>query len=520
MIAGVRIFCPVEATLHSTAYEALRAENEALRARLRASEEQARAYREQLALVEHELAGLKRLIFGIKRERFVPVAQTDGLPVADIRSAFEAQKKEPAPGERLSCGDGPSPKRAAKKKPVRQVLPAHLPREVIVIEPDVDTSELKKIGEEITETLDYRPARLVVIRRVRPKYVDPRNEERGVIIAALPTRAIEKGMAEPSLLAHVVIEKYVDHLPLYRQIQRFNREGITLSGSTLGDWVASSAELLAPLYEALKQEALAGGYIQADETPIPVQHEQTKGKTHRGYYWVYHAPLGGLLLVDYQPGRSRDGPKDVLDGYQGALQSDGYAVYDSYDGREGITSYNCWAHARRYFYEALGNAPDWAGHVLEEIGRLYEVERLLREASPEERQRLRQAQAVPVLCRLKSWLETHPGLPKSPWGQAVHYSLGRWAKLCRYTEDGRIEIDNNLVENAIRPIALGRKNYLFSGSHEAAQRAAMLYSLLATCKQHQVNPETWLGDVLGRIASHPMKRVHELLPHHWKGGQG
>lgn len=514
MIAGVRIFCPVETTLHSTAYEALRAENEALRARLRASEEQARAYREKLALVEHELYGLKRLIFGIKRERFVPV--TDGLPV------FEAEQKGPRAGERLPGGEGPSPKRAAKKKPMRQVLPAHLPREVIVIEPEVDTSHLKKIGEEITETLAYRPAQLVVIRRVRPKYVDPRNEQRGVIIAALPTRAIEKGMAEPSLLAHVVIEKYVDHLPLYRQIQRFKREGITLSASTLGDWVASSAELLAPLYEALKQEALSGGYIQADETPIAVQDEQTKGKTHRGYYWVYHAPLRSLVVMDYQQGRGRDGPKDMLDGYQGALQSDGYAVYDSYDGRPGMTSYNCWAHARRYFYEALGNAPDWAAHVLEEIGRLYEVERLLREreASPESRCQLRQGQAVPVLARLKMYLEAHPGLPKSPWGQAVAYSLARWAKLIRYTEDGRIEIDNNLVENAIRPIALGRRNYLFSGSHEAAQRAAVIYSLLATCKKHEVNPETWLGDVLGRIASYPMKRVHELLPHHWKNSKG
>jgi len=505
----------VETTTHTESGpidEALRAENQALRQRLAAAQVEASQAREQLclteerlALVEHELAQLKRLVFGVKRERFVPAAQTQ-----ERRTQAAAPSKATVPRAEV-----PSP---APGKPVRQALPAHLPREVIVIEPEGDLTGLKKIGEEITETLDYRPARLVVLRRVRPKYVDPRDDSRGVIIAPLPERPIEKGLAEPRLLSHVVIEKYVDHLPLYRQVQRFRREGLPLSASTLGDWVSTSAAILVPLYEALKEEARTSGYLQADETPIPVQDEQTKGKTHRGYYWVYHAPLRGLVVVDYQQGRGRDGPKEMLNDYKGALQSDGYAVYDNYDARPEITGYNCWAHVRRYFFEAQENAPDLASHALEEIGRLYEVERYAREqgASPEQRQRLRQAKAVPVLERLKSWLEQHPRLPKSPWGQAVSYALSRWEKLTRYTEDGRIEIDNNLVENALRPIALGRRNYLFSGSHEAAQRAAVIYSLLATCKKHDVNPEHWLSDVLARIASHPMKRVHELLPHHWK----
>jgi transposase len=491
-----------------------------LRARLRAREDEVRTYREKLVQLEHELAGLKRLLFGVKSERFVALAQAEGRP----RSEREQQgpAAEAVPGKGLISGDVPSPKRAPKKKPVRQVLPSHLPREVIVLEPEEDTSQLKKIGEEITETLAYRPARLVVLRRVRPKYVDPRDETRGVIIAELPARAIDKGLAEPSLLAHVVVEKYIDHLPLYRQVQRFTREGITLSESTLGDWVAASAELLGPLYQALKQQVLSSGYLQADETPIQVQDDEKQGKTHRGYYWVYHAPLGGLVVMDYQPGRGRDGPKAFLGGYAGALQSDGYAVYDGFDSRAEITSYGCWAHARRYFFEAQENAPDLAAHAIEQIGRLYEVERVLREreASPESRRQLRQGQAVPVLARLKAYLEAHPGLPKSPWGQAAGYALTRWEKLCRYTEDGRIEIDNNRVENALRPIALGRKNYLFAGSHEAAQRAAVIYSLVGTCKQHEVNPEQWLSDVLSRIPTHPMKRVHELLPHHWKNCKG
>jgi hypothetical protein len=225
-------------------------------------------------------------------------------------------------------------------------------------------------------------------------------------------------------------------------VQRFTRAGVTLSDSTLGDWTAATADLVEPLYEALKEEALSSGYIQADETPIQVQDQQKEGSTHRGYYWVYHAPPSALVLVDYQPGRGRDGPKGILERYQGALQSDGYAVYDSYDGRPGITGYNCWAHVRRYFFEAQENAPELAAHALEEIGRLYGVERVLRErnASPEHRRQRRQEQAVPILERFKVWLEAHPGLPKSPWGQAAGYALGRWEKLIRYTEDGRIEI--------------------------------------------------------------------------------
>jgi transposase len=504
----------MESAAHIAPYEALRAENEDLRQRLRTAEDQVGLYQEKLAHLDHELSQLKRLIFGVKSERYEPVSSTDQLPLFD-------QATHSAPAAEALAEHAMMPRHAQRKKPVRQVLPSHLPREVIVIEPEEDPSGLKRIGQEVTETLDYRRAKLVVIRRVRPKYVDPRDEDQGVIIAELPARPIDKGMAEAGLLAHVVIEKYVDHLPLYRQGQRLRRQGITLSDSTLGGWITATAELVEPLYEALKQEALASGYLQADETPIPVQSRQeSKGKTHRGYYWVYHAPLEGLVVMDYQRGRNRDGPEAMLTGYSGALQSDGYVVYDGFDDREDLISYGCWAHARRYFFEAQDSAPDRAAHALEQIGRLYQIERALRErqAQAEERRRLRQEEAVPVLGRFKAWLEASPGLPKSPWGKAVHYSLVRWDKLRRYTEDGRIEIDNNLVENTIRPIALGRKNYLFAGSHAAAQRSAVLYSLLATCKKHEVNPQLWLSDVLSRIPRHPAKRVGEFLPHHWKRG--
>ena len=501
------------------AYEALRGEVDLLRSHLLAAEKRAADATERQAQLAYELAQLKRLIFGSRSERFVPETGPEQLPLfmSGQHGDGAPEATEVARVERRV----EVVTRTPKQKPARQVLPSHLPRQVIVIEPDGETSHLKKIGEEVTETLDYHPAKLIVLRRVRPKYVDPKDEARGVIIGELPARPIDKGIAEPSLLAHVVIEKFVDHLPLYRQVQRFTRQGITMAESTLGGFVAATAELLVPLYEKMKEVARGSGYLQADETPIAVQDGETKGSTHRGYYWVFHAPLERLVVMDYHKGRDRDGPKQMLKGFAGALQSDGYAVYDGYDSVPGIVSYNCWAHARRYFFEAQENAPDRAKHVLGEIGRLYDLERVLREAAaaPEERRRRRQEEAVPVLEGLKVWLEGTPGLPKSPWGKAVSYALTRWAKLCRYVDDGRIEIDNNLIENAIRPVALGRKNYLFAGSHEAAQRAAVIYSLVATCKKHEVNPEAWLADVLGRIPTHPARQVAELLPHRWKNGK-
>ncbi len=464
--------------------------------------------RSEVSQLKHELAQMKRLIFGAKSERFVPQKSDEQLTL------FEEAPVEVVPEPEVVQAH------SRKRKPVRQALPSHLPREIIVIEPAVDRSMLKKIGEEVTETLDYRPARLIVIRRVRPKYVNPGTDE--IIIAQLPARPVDKGIAEAGTLAHVVIEKYVDHLPIYRQVQRFKREGIVLPRSTLTGWVASVANLLAPLHERLGELVLKSGYIQADETPIPVQDPakgigNKKGKTHRGYYWVYHAPGEKLVMLDYQRGRGRDGPVAFLQDYRGALQSDGYAAYDGFERQ--LTLYNCWAHARRYFFEAQNNAPRLAEYALLEIGKLYEIEREIREATHEKRKQVRQGRALPILKRFKQWLMQNPGLPKSPWGKAVNYTLTRWDKLARYTEDGRIEIDNNLIENAIRPIALGRKNYLFAGSHDAAQRAAVIYSLLATCKKHEVNPQEWLSDVLKRIPTHPHKKIDELLPHLWRNSK-
>ncbi len=344
---------------------------------LQQAEARAAQAEEKVERLEHELAQLKRLIFGVKSERFVPDSNQEQLTL------FEEAPVEETAEEVVSA-------HARKRKPVRQALPAHLPREVVVIEPAVDRSFLRKIGEEVTETLDYRPARLIVIRRVRPKYVDPLTDK--IIIAELPARPIDKGIAEAGTLAHVVIEKYVDHLPIYRQVQRFKREGIVLSRSTLEGWVAAVARLLVPLHERLAELVLASGYIQADETPIQVQDPAAKkDKTHRGYYWVYHAPGSetgspkGIVVLDYQRGRSRDGPIAFLQDYRGALQSDGYAAYDAFEKQ--LTMHGCWAHARRYFFEAQDR--ELAKHALLEIGQLYGIEREIREATHEDRKQVR-----------------------------------------------------------------------------------------------------------------------------------
>ena len=299
------------------------------------------------------------------------------------------------------------------------------------------------------------------------------------------------------------------------------RSGVNIPSSTLSSWIKQTAKHLIPLYEALKEELLNSGYIQADETTMPVQDQEKKGKNHRGFFWVHQAPQTGLLVIEYRKGRKLAGEKKFLANYQGALQTDGYVVYDAFDKEEAITTYGCWAHARRYFVKALTSELEYSTHALEQIRQLYAIEQRLRtqKATPEERRRVRQAEAVPRLRAFKQWLKNHPGTPGSLWAKAVQYVLNRWDKLYRYVFDGSVELDNNLVENSIRPIAVGRRGYLAMGSHEAAQDAAMIYSLLGSCVQQGVNPQHWLTDVLKRLPTHPKHQIHDLLPHHWKASR-
>lgn len=469
----------------------------------------------KVAQLTHRLQQLERVIFGSKHERFIPVSSPDQLSLDIV-----AQRKEhpPATMEAIHYERKKPSKPATEKiQTGRMALPASLPREQIIIEPNEDVTGWKNIGKEITEELERTPGKLFVRQYIRNKYVKPTGEM--IVIGELPMRPIDKGIAGPGLLAQIVIDKYVDHLPVYRQVQRFEREGMKLPISTLADWISATCDLLEPLYEVHRKKVLSNDYLQADETPIKVLDKAKKGTTHRGYHWVYHAPLSGLVLFDYREGRGREGPQECLQDFKGYLQTDGYAVYEDFDKRSDITLLHCMAHARRKFDEALDNDMDRAGYVLTEMQKLYAIEKMCKDGSlpKEDLFALRQEQAVPVLQNLKAWMMNayEQVLPQSAIGKAISYSLQRWDKLSIYTSDPRLQIDNNLVENAIRPVAIGRKNYLFAGSHNGARRAAMLYSFLGTCKINDVNPFEWLRDILRRIPSHSVNRLEELLPNNW-----
>jgi len=474
--------------------------------------------------LKQQLQHLQKMIFGSKHERFIPSAVND--PQLSLNIQVEST---------ASCSIVDAKKIsyiktniAVEQKPLqhpgRMKLPESLPREEIIIEPKQDTTGCKKIGEEITEILEYRPGGLFVKKLIRIKYAKPDNG--GILIGELPARPIEKAMFGEGLLTQIVIDKYVDHLPLHRQMQRFERIGVKLSYPTLSNSVSSTCKLITPLADALKAEVLRCNYLHADETPIKVMDKDKKGETHRGWYWVYQNSIDKIVFFDYQEGRGREGPMRILENFKGYLQTDGLSVYDIFDKRPGITQIHCMAHARRMFNEALDNDKVRAEYAMQEIQKLYAIERNCKEQnlSFDEIKTVRQLESVPVLIALGQWMKelymqslagSNDVAPKSNIGKALAYSVQRWETLSRYTENGMLNIDNNPVERSIRPVAIGRKNYLFAGSHEAAKRSGMLYSLLGTCKLHGIEPYTWLRDVLQRIATHPISKVHELLPHRW-----
>ena len=463
--------------------------------------------------LKQELADIKRLIFGQKRERFIP-GQLDHQLSFGLGLEPSAEHEEST--EQITYK---RKKKTTKYTPhSRQELPAHLPRREIIIEPEESTEGLSKIGEEITEELDYEPGTLFVNRYIRPKYAKGKSE--GVIIGDLPSRPIDKGIPGPGLLSHIFISKFVDHLPLYRQRQQFKRQGVELSASTLDNWITSGYDLLFPLYEIQRERIITKEYLMADETPIQVLDKLIKGRTHRGYFWVYYDPLGKEILFDYQNSRSRAGPFQVLKDFKGYLQTDGYNVYDEIGQWESITLLGCMAHARRYFDKSLPNDKERSEEMLTQVQRLYKIEALARDNHYpcEKRYNLRQRESVPILNEMKAWLDTKAlqVLPKSALGKAIGYMLGRWKYLKRYVDDGRFEIDNNLIENAIRPVALGRKNYLFAGSHNGAKRAALIYTLVANAKLQGLEPFAYMRDVLSRIADYPYKELADLLPVNWE----
>lgn len=467
--------------------------------------------------LEQEVAQLKKMIFGSRQERFIAA---DNNPVQlDLDIALQSVAHcNITDARKISYTRLTTAITENKKHPGRTRLPEHLERREQIIEPAENTKGGKKIGEEITEELEYEPGRLYVNRYIRPRYAIANNE--GIVIAPMVERPLPKAIAGAGLLAQIVIDKYVDHLPLYRQMERFKREGIQIAYSTFTDWVSGTCRLILPLYELLKKNILQSNYLHTDESPIKVLDKDKKGTTHRGWFWVYQNSILRLVLFDYRQSRGREGPEEMLKDFKGYLQTDGYPLYDFFKQKEHITVLHCMAHARRMFYDALENDAARADHALQQFGLLYDIERKAKQRSlnTADTMELRQTEALPVLQHLEKWMKEEyiKVPPKSAIAKALQYSISKWQQLVTYTTNGMLNIDNNPVENSIRPVAIGRKNYLFAGSHEAAQRSAILYSLLGTCKLHDINPFVWLKDILIKIPTYPINKIEELLPHKWK----
>lgn len=436
-------------------------------------------------------------------------------------------------------------KKAANSDGIDRSLPAHLPREDRVYRPETSDARrdakgqacgcsacggrLRQIGQDVSEQLEYVPARFKVIRHVRPKLACMACES--IFQAPAPSRPIARGIAGPGLLAHVLVSKYCDHLPLYRQSRMYAREGVSVERSTMAGWVGQCEKLLDPLLAALGRYVLAGSKLHADDTPVAVL-SPGRGRTKIGRLWVYVRDDRASASADapaawfrYSPDRKGEHPQAHLKDFKGVLQADAYAGFAKLYAGGGIVEASCWAHARRPFWdlhESQGRAPgSVAEQALRRIGALYAIEADIRGRPADERCRERQARAGPLLEELFTWLGAMLGQVsiKSELGRAIGYTLTRLGSLTRYRDDGSIEIDNNAAERALRGVSLGRKNFMFMGSDAGGERAAAIYSLVETAKLNGIDPEAYLREVLGRIAEHSINRIDELLPWNIGGHQ-
>lgn len=469
----------------------------------------------EIEKLRHQLARLTKYVFGRRSEKGHDVPEQCVLPFVSAAGEVEAASEdEEAPATEVRSHE-------RRKHPGRKPLPKDLPREQVVLDVDAEHKHCSgcdqpkaRIGCDSTEALDYNPASFLIREYLRPKYACPRCQD-GVEQEDLPIRPIEKGRPEPGLLAQVITAKYADHLPLYRQEQIFSRQGVGITRGLMSEWNGAVADLLTPLAETIHGQILQSRYIQSDDTGIEVQGAEGY---RNGHVWVYRGE-GGEVSYDFTWQRNREGPMRRLKGYKGYLQADAAPAYDEvYRQYVDIKEVGCWAHARRYFKEAQATNPVPAAQAVVLIGELYGIERSSKQLDEIERHSQRQQRAKPLLERLHGYLreiEAH-ALPKSPLGQAITYALNQWQALNRYTEHGALEIDNNAAERAIKPIVLGRKNWLFIGSEAAAQRTCVLMTLVNTCKALQINPFEYLRDVIDRVSTHPMKRIAELTPRQWK----
>ncbi len=466
--------------------------------------------------LRHQLAGMRRHRFGSSSEAL------DQLELVLEGEEIAAAHDQERPAVPLK------PEGRPRRQPKRKPLPGHLPRDERVLSPGDACGQcggkLKPLGEDVTEELEYIPGRFRVNRIVRPKFSCACCET--IHQAPLPSRPIERGRPGPGLLAHVLVSKYADHLPLYRQSQIFSRDGVELERSILADWIGRSTALLAPLAEAVGRHVTLGRAIFADDTPVDVQAPGT-GKTKTGRVWTYvrdERPWAGdarpAAWYRFTPDRKGKWPSEHLAAFTGWMHADGYAGFNELYRQGKVREVACMAHVRRKFFDVhAAQASSVAAEVLRRIAELYRIEDEARGRPPDQRKAIRQAKARPVFDDLEDWLQTQ--LPrvsgKSPLAGAIRYAVTRMHRLRPYLEHGVLELDNNAAERAMRPIALGRKNYLFMGSERGGRSAAIAYTLIETAKLNDVDPQAWLTNVLERIAEHKINRIDELLPWHWNG---
>jgi transposase len=463
-----------------------------------------------------EIERLKMMIAKLRRTQFGRSSEQLDAMIDQLQLSLE--ELEVSQTELTPSTERP-PRTVSRRKP----LPEHLPREIHVHQPESQCTgcggKLRHLGEDVSEVLEYVPARFKVIRHVRPKWVCRCCEHIAQVPA--PSRPIARGLAGPGLLAHVLVSKFVDHLPLYRQSEIYAREGVDLERSTLADWVGQSSQLLRPLVNALRSHIMSGHKVHADDTPIGALSPGT-GRTKTARLWTYvrdDRPAGSTtpaaVWFAYSPDRKGQHPRAHLENFSGILQADGYAGFAQLYSSGSVQEAACWAHARRKFYDVYKDqSSPLAAEALQRIAALYAIESEVRRQPPDRRKAARQSRAGPLLEQLHTWLsQTLTQLSKkSALGGAIFYALNRWQALVRYCDDGRIEIDNNAAERALRAVALGRKNYLFVGSDAGGERAAAIYSLVGSAKLNDLNPQAYLTHVLERIADHPINRVEELLP--------
>jgi len=494
----------------------------ALKALILSQHEELLAKDEQLACRNSEIEQLKLLIAKLRRMQFGRKSEKLERQIEQLELRLDELETKRDEQEASAATVEATAPTAVKRS--RRALPAHLPREERKILPKQEicpdcTGKLKLLGEDVSEMLEYVPGHFKVVRQVRVKLACARCDK--IVQAEAPSRPIARGMAGPGLLAHVLVSKYCDHLPLYRQEEIYAREGVELDRATMASWVGGASQLLEPLVETLHRYVMSAEKLHGDDTPVPVL-EPGNGKTKIGRLWTYvrddrpagdHAPPAAWFA--YSPDRKGEHPKAHLSTFTGTLQADAYAGYNSVYETGRVREAGCMAHVRRKFYDLVVAHKSPVGtEALKRIAELYVIEKEIRGRLPEQRREVRNLRSQPLLDSLKQWLEETLGKlsRKSDTAVAVRYALGRWDALVRYCDDGRLEIDNNAAERALRAVALGRKNYLFAGSDTGGERAAAIYSLVGTAKLNGLDPESYLREVLSRIADHPVNRIEELLP--------